>query len=139
MELQCTVAVNAAKEKIWPYWADVAKRHVWEEDLESFVLDGETTTGTVGRMKLKGLPEMPFVLEEIVENVSYAERFEVPGQGNLFFRHEILERDGKTFIRHAVRLDKDLFTEEDAGFLAGVFADFPASVLKIKTEAEAEK
>ncbi|MDR1079436.1 MAG: hypothetical protein LBQ79_00355 [Deltaproteobacteria bacterium] len=54
---------------------------------------------------------MPFVLEEIVQNVSYAERFEIPGKGSLFFSHEIMEKDGKVLIRHTVRLDKDIFSE----------------------------
>lgn len=136
MELQCMIHVNATAENLWPYYADVAKRHVWEEDLESFVLDGETRTGTAGVMKLKDLPEMPFVLGEIVEGVSYVERFDLAERGILFFSHEIVEKDGKTLIRHIVRLEKDPFTVEDAGFLAGVFADFSSSVLKIKTEVE---
>ena len=40
MELQCRIAVNAAKEAIWPYYADPAKWPVWEEDLEDLVFDG---------------------------------------------------------------------------------------------------
>ena len=34
MELQCKIAVNAAKENIWPYYIDSSKRSIWEEDLE---------------------------------------------------------------------------------------------------------
>lgn len=136
MELRCTVAVNAAREKIWPYYADPARRRVWEEDLESLVLDGEAETGTTGRMKLRGMPEMAFTLEKVVEGASFCERDEVPGKGILSFGHEIDVQGGQTLVRHSVRLEKDSYSAEDAGFLAGVFADFPAAVLKIKAEAE---
>jgi hypothetical protein len=136
MELQCKIAVNAAKEKIWPYYADPVMRSVWEEDLESLVFDGEVKTGTTGRMKLKDMPEMRFTLTEVVEGASYCDRTDVPGMGSLFFGHQILREKGQTYIQHTVRLEKELFTEKDLGFLTGVFADVPGAILKIKQEAE---
>jgi hypothetical protein len=136
MELQCKIAVNAAKEVIWPYYADPSKRSVWEDDLESIVFDGEVKTGTTGRMKLKEMPEMPFTLTEIIENASYCDRTDVPGMGSLYFNHKIVQEDGKTYIQHSVRLEKEVFTEADLGFLSGVFSDVPGSVLKIKQEVE---
>jgi hypothetical protein len=136
MELQCKIAVNAAKETIWPYYADPDKRPVWEEDLENLVFDGEIRTGTTGRMKLKDMPEMPFVLAEVIENASYCDRTDVPGIGSLFFGHKILLENGKTYIQHSVRLEKETFTDEDLGFLSGVFSDVPGSMLIIKREAE---
>ncbi|MDR2089710.1 MAG: polyketide cyclase [Clostridiales Family XIII bacterium] len=136
MELQCKIAVNAAKETIWPYYADPVKRSVWEEDLESLVFDGEVKTGTTGRMKLADMPEMAFTLTEVVECASYCDRTDVPGGGSLFFSHKISQEDGGTHICHGVRLEKETFTDEDLGFLGGVFADVPAAMLKIKREVE---
>ncbi|GHT78443.1 polyketide cyclase [Actinomycetota bacterium] len=136
MELQCKIAVNATKKAIWPYYADPDQRSVWEEDLENIVFDGEVKTGTTGRMKLKDMPEMPFVLTDIVEYASYCDRTDVPGLGSLYFNHRILQENGLTYIQHSVRLDKDGFTEDDLGFLSGVFADVPGSILKIKREVE---
>ncbi|GHU01142.1 polyketide cyclase [Alphaproteobacteria bacterium] len=136
MELQCKIEVKAAKEAIWPYYADPSKRPIWEEDLENLVFDGEIKAGTTGRMKLKDMPEMSFTLTEVIENASYCDRTDVPGMGSLFFGHKILQENGKTYIQHSVRLEKDAFTEEDLGFLNGVFADVPESMLKIKREAE---
>jgi hypothetical protein len=54
----------------------------------------------------------------------------------LFFDHKILQENGKTYIRHCVRLEKDPFTEGDLGFLSGVFADIPGAMLSIKREVE---
>ncbi|MDR2179104.1 MAG: hypothetical protein LBP21_02230 [Synergistaceae bacterium] len=141
MELQCKIEVNAAKETIWPYYADPAKRSVWEENLESLVFDGEVKAGTTGRMKLKDMPEMAFTLTEVVEYASYCDRTDVPGMGSLFFSHKILREGGKTYIQHSVRLGKEThkFTNEDLRFLSGVFADVPAAMLKIKGEVEVKK
>jgi len=136
MELQCKIAVNAAKENIWPYYADPNKWPIWEENLEKLVFDDEIKTGTTGRMKLKNTPEMPIVLAEVIENTSYCDKTDVPGMGSLFFDHKILQEHGKTYIQHSVRLEKEIFTVEDLSFLGGVFSDVPGSMMKIKREVE---
>ncbi|MDR0870140.1 MAG: hypothetical protein LBN39_05035 [Planctomycetaceae bacterium] len=75
-------------------------------------------------------------LAEVIENASYCDRIDVPGMGSLLFDHIILQENGKTYIQHSVRLEKDIFTEEDLGFLNGVFADIPGEMLKTKREVE---
>ena len=136
MELSCKIAVNASKEKIWPYYTNSSLFAIWEEDLESIVYNGEIKTGTTGRMKLAGMPEIPFTLSEVIENASYCDRSDIPGVGSLFFDHKILNENGTTYIRHSVRLEKDKFTEEDMEFLNGVFNDVPKSMMIIKREVE---
>jgi hypothetical protein len=136
MELSFKVEVNARKELIWPYYADPKKRNIWEEDLEYINFNGEIETGTTGVMKLEGMPEMPFTLTNIVKNASYCDRTDVPGIGGLYFEHDILEADGKTYIKHTVRLEKENPSEEDFNFICGVFSDVPSSVMKIKKEVE---
>ncbi|MDR1066066.1 MAG: polyketide cyclase, partial [Clostridiales bacterium] len=79
MELQCEIAVNAAKEKIWPYYVNPDLRYIWEGDLESIVFDSKIKTGATGRMKLKEMPEMQFTLTEVIECVSYCDKTDVPG------------------------------------------------------------
>jgi hypothetical protein len=136
MELQCKLEVNARPENIWGYYVDPAKRPVWEKDLESLAYDGEIKAGTTGKMKLKDMPEMSFTLTEVVKDTAFCDRTDVPGMGSLFFNHRILNESGKIFIQHSVRLEKAAFSEEDLGFLSGVFSDVPGSVLKIKREVE---
>jgi hypothetical protein len=136
MELQFKMEVNAAKETIWPYYADPSKRHIWEEDLENLTFDGELKTGTTGKMKLKEMPEMSFTLIKIIPNESYWDSTDVPGIGGIVFEHDILQEDGKIYIQHAVSLDKENPSEEDFNFLCGVFSDVPESVMKIKKEVE---
>lgn len=136
MELRFKIEVNAAKELIWPYYADPSKRHIWEEDLENLAFNGELKTGTTGTMKLKEMPEMSFTLINIVLNESYWDRTDVPGMGSIIFGHDILQEGEKTYIQHTVSLDKENPTEEDLNFLCGVFSDVPSSVMKIKKEVE---
>ncbi|AQS06706.1 polyketide cyclase [Clostridium beijerinckii] len=136
MELTFKLEVNAPKEAIWSYYADLEKRHIWEEDLESIKFDGELQTGTTGTMKLEGMPEMSFTLTNIVTNCSYWDRTDVPGVGGIYFGHDILQKDGKTFIQHTVRLDKENPSEDDLNFLCNVFSDVPKSTMIIKKEVE---
>ncbi len=136
MQLQFKVEVNAPKEIIWSYYAEPAKRHIWEEDLESLTFNGELVTGTTGTMKLKGMPEMSFTLTNIVPNTSYWDRTEVPGMGSIYFGHDIFQEDGRNFIQHTVKLEKETPSEEDLNFLCGIFSDVPKSVMKIKKEVE---
>lgn len=136
MELRFKVEVNATKEIIWPYYANPEKRQIGEEDLESINFNGELKTGTTGTMKLKEMPEMSFTLTNIIPNASYWDRTDVPGMGSIYFEHDILQEDGKTFIQHAVRLEKENPSEEDLNFLRGIFSDVPKSVMKIKKEVE---
>lgn len=136
MKLQCKVEVRSTKDKIWPYYTELNKRSIWEEDLESLSFDGDIKTGTKGKMKLKDMPEMDFTLTEIIENYSYCDKTDVPEIGSLFFNHKILEENGKIFIEHSVELEKEDFCEKDLDFLKGVFDDVPSSMLKIKKEVE---
>lgn len=136
MEFRFKVEVNASKEKIWSYYAEPEKRHIWEEDLESLKFNGELETGTTGTMKLKEMPEMSFTLTNIEPNVSYWDRTDIPGMGSIHFEHDILQENDKTFIQHAVRLEKETLSEDDFNFLCGVFSDVPKSVMKIKKEVE---
>lgn len=136
MEFRFKVEVNASKEKIWSYYAEPEKRHIWEEDLESLKFNGKLETGTTGTMKLKEMPEMSFTLTNIEPNVSYWDRTDIPGMGSIHFEHDILQENNKTFIQHAVRLEKENLSEDDFNFLCGVFSDVPKSVMKIKKEVE---
>jgi hypothetical protein len=136
MQLQFKVEVKAPKEIIWSYYAEASKRHIWEEDLESLNFNGELVTGTTGKMKLKGMPEMSFTLTNIVPNASYWDKTEVPGMGNIYFGHDIFEEEGRNYIQHTVKLEKESPSEKDLNFLCGVFSDVPKSVMKIKKEVE---
>lgn len=136
MEFTFKTEVNATKEKIWPYYSDPTRRYVWELDLENLVFNGEAKTGTTGIMKLKDMPEMQFEMIKVVDFESYWDKTDIPGMGSLLFGHDIIEEDGKTFIVHTVKLQKEIEEDKDLEFLRGVFADVPDAVMKIKDEVQ---
>jgi hypothetical protein len=132
MELQCKIEIRpAAGEKIFSYWSEEAKRKAWEDDLESLVHDGEITAGTTGRLKLAGKPEMAFTVIEAIPGESYRERYELPF-GVLIFSHRLARENGKTYLFHAVELEKPALADGDLAFLSGVFADFPLTTARLK-------
>ncbi|MFT8361846.1 MAG: polyketide cyclase [Sporolactobacillus sp.] len=136
MELSFKTEVQADEQAIWPFYADPSKRGIWEEDLENLTFDGAVKTGTTGKMKLKGMPEMHFTLIRVVPYASYWDQTEVPGIGSLIFGHDIIRENDRIAIQHTVCLKKEQASGDDLTFLNGVFADVPQAVLKIKNEVE---
>ena len=48
MEFSFKIKINAKKEKVWEYYADINKWYIWEEDLKDIKLNGEFKTGSKG-------------------------------------------------------------------------------------------
>ena len=134
MEFTFKTQVNAPQDKIWQYYTNPAKRAVWEEDLEQITFDGDLKTGTTGKLKLRDLPEMQFQLTNIIENQAYWDRTDIPGLGSIYFGHDILTEEGKTFIRHTLQMHDP--EGKHFEFLSGIYADVPESVMKLKKAVE---
>ncbi|WP_213620151.1 hypothetical protein [Paenibacillus sp. J22TS3] len=135
MELGIKIAFNAPKEKIWEHYVDKEKRVLWEEDLEVLQYDAEVKTGTTGRMKLKGMPAMEFVLSKIIENEVYYDMYSIPNAGTFYFCHDITEEDGQLFVKHSICSDED--NEIALNVLTEIFSDFPKVLWKFKEVVEA--
>ncbi|WP_029410568.1 polyketide cyclase [Treponema pedis] len=136
MELGFTVAVHAAKEKIWEYYSDIQKWYLWEKDLKSISLDKGFKTGSKGVMELDGMPPVHYALSFVKENYGFCDKTETPF-GNLYFNHEIIEAaDKKVSVKHSVRLETDTMNAEKLSFLRQVFSNVPEAVLLLKRQAE---
>ncbi|MDR2127615.1 MAG: hypothetical protein LBP52_00895 [Burkholderiaceae bacterium] len=137
MQLQCKTDISAAaKPRVFDFWTTEAKRALWEDDLEKFTIDGAIQTGSKGKLKLQGKPEMGFTIVQAIAGQAYDERYELPF-GTLVFSHRFLTEDGKSWISHSVKLEKAALTESDLGFVCGIFADFPMTLLRLKKLLEA--
>lgn len=135
MEFSFKVRVNAVKEKIWQYYVDIQKWYTWEEDLEDITLDGGFQTGSVGTMKLTGMPALDYTLTSAIENKAFCDKTVTP-IGELYFNHQILEEVDGVYIQHSVRLDTNDVTAEKLGFLKQVFSGVPDSMMLLKREVE---
>lgn len=134
MEFSFTVRVDASKEAIWNYYADIQKWYVWEDDLEDITLSGEFETGSRGTMKLAGMPLVEYTLVEVREYEAFCDKTSTP-LGDIFFNHQIIEEVGGVQIKHSVRLDSEA-TFERIGFLKQVFSNVPDSMMSLKGAVE---
>ncbi|MFC2424092.1 MAG: polyketide cyclase [Fusobacterium polymorphum] len=136
MEFSFKIKINAKKEKVWEYYADINKWYIWEEDLKDIKLNGEFKTGSKGIMKLENMPPLEYILTSVKENKEFWDRTDIP-LGSIHFGHEIFEEDRNSVsIKHTVRLESSIINEENIEFLRGIFSDVPHSMMLLKKSVE---
>ncbi|MHB9301210.1 polyketide cyclase [Fusobacterium polymorphum] len=136
MEFSFKIKINAKKEKVWEYYADINKWYIWEEDLKDIKLNGEFKTGSKGIMELENMPPLEYILTSVKENKEFWDRTDIP-LGSIHFGHEIFEEDKNSVsIKHTVRLESSIINEENIEFLRGIFSDVPHSMMLLKKSVE---
>ena len=136
MEFSFKIKINAKKEKVWEYYADINKWYIWEEDLKDIKLNGEFKTGSKGIMELENMPPLEYVLTSVKENKEFWDKTDIP-LGSIHFGHEIFEEDKNSVsIKHTVRLESSIINEENIEFLKGIFSDVPHSMMLLKKSIE---
>lgn len=130
------IRVNATKENVWEYYADIQKWYVWESDLKDITLINGFKTGSNGVMELEGMPPMEYLLTSVKEYQEFWDKTDTPF-GNIYFGHEIITNDDKSVnIKHTVRLETDVINDEKLSFLKQVFSDVPDSIMLLKSKVE---
>ena len=136
MEFSFKIKINAKKEKVWGYYADINKWYIWEEDLKDIKLNGEFKTGSKGMMELENMPPLKYILTSVEENKEFWDKTDIP-LGSIHFGHEIFEEDKNSVsIKHTVRLESSIIHEENIEFLRGIFSDVPHSMMLLKKSVE---
>ena len=136
MEFSFKIKINAKKEKVWEYYADINKWYIWEEDLKDIKLNGEFKTGSKGIMELENMPPLEYILTSVKENKEFWDKTDIP-LGSIHFGHEIFEEDKNSVsIKHTVRLESPIINEENIEFLRGIFSDVPHSMMLLKKSVE---
>ena len=136
MEFSFKIKINAKKEKVWEYYADINKWYIWEEDLKDIKLNGEFKTGSKGIMKLENMPPLEYILTSVKENKEFWDKTDIP-LGSIHFGHEIFEEDKNSVsIKHTVRLESSIINEENIEFLRKIFSDVPHSMMLLKKSVE---
>ena len=136
MEFSFKIKINAKKEKVWKYYADINKWYIWEEDLKDIKLNEEFKTGSKGIMELENMPPLEYILTSVKENKEFWDKTDIP-LGSIHFGHEIFEEDKNSVsIKHTVRLESSIINEENIEFLRGIFSDVPHSMMLLKKSVE---
>ena len=63
----------------------------WNQDTEWVRLDGPFSTGSTGKLKPKGGPVVPFVIERLIDNTEFVDVSRLLG-ARLTFAHTVTER-----------------------------------------------
>lgn len=136
MEFSFMSKINASKEAVWEYYADIQKWYVWEKDLVNITLENGFKNDSIGLMELKGMPPMEYTLVSVIENQTFWVKTKTPF-GSLLFGHEIHEIDANNVqIKHIVRLESETMTTDKVNILKQIFADVPNSVMGLKGAVE---
>ena len=136
MEFSFKIKINAKKEKVWEYYANIDKWYIWEEDLKDIKLNGEFKTGSKGIMELENMPPLEYILTSVEENKEFWDKTDI-SLGSIHFGHEIFEEDKNSVsIKHTVRLESSIINEENIEFLRGIFSDVPHSMMLLKKSVE---
>ena len=136
MEFSFKIKINAKKEKVLEYYADIHKWYIWEEDFKDIKLTVEFKPGSKGIMELENMPPLEYILTSVKENKEFWDKTDIP-LGSIHFGHEIFEEDKNSVsIKHTVRLESSIINEENIEFLKGIFSDVPHSMMLLKKSIE---
>ena len=133
MKFSFEITASTTSEKIWSLYEDVNKWFTWEDDLEEISLSGDFVQGTFGVMKLADQPAMDFELVTVIPNKEFTDKSSIPGVGDIYFIHQLIQNDNCVTIKHAVEFiptDRET-TVEDSQFVSQIFSDVPASMFSL--------
>ncbi|MFQ6328028.1 hypothetical protein ACLMAL_18070 [Nocardia sp. CWNU-33] len=89
-----TTALPAA---FFDKWADMATWPEWNTDTEWVHLDGEFRQSATGKLKPKGGPTVPFLVESLVQDREFVDVSKLIG-ARLTFAHFLTRADGITTL-----------------------------------------
>lgn len=95
---------SASAQRIWAIWTDVERSPAWDLDVEWSRLDGPFAVGGHGRFKLKGGPEVGFVLDQVVRERSYANVARLLPGVTVRFTHDLWPHEGGVAVRHGAEI-----------------------------------
>ena len=97
---------TAAPAAFFARWADMATWPEWNTDTAWVRLDGEFAQGATGRLKPKGGPSVPFVVERLTDT-EFVDVSKLLG-ARLTFAHRVERIDGRTELAVTVGIDGPL-------------------------------
>jgi hypothetical protein len=130
-ESEFSMEAQVAPESVWQVWADFENAASWNGGIESIELHGPFASGTEFSMKQVGAEALNMHLDDVTENVSFAEVTEVNGL-TIRIIHR-LERLGgqRTRIVYRTQITGEGADELGPHVGPGVTAAFPDAVAKL--------
>jgi hypothetical protein len=131
------VRSTATPAAFFDRWADMATWPEWNLDTEWVRLDGPFSEGSSGRLKPKGGPTVPFVIETLVPGRQFVDVSKLLG-ARLTFDHQVgVTEDGGSEITVTVSLTGALAPLWKAILGNGIRASLAPDLQRLATVAEA--
>jgi hypothetical protein len=103
-KIRVSVSTVASPAAVWRLWTNVSASSAWDTDVAWSRLHGPFAVGTRGELKLKGLPTLSFVLDEVTKEQSYANVVSMPGL-RVRFTHDLEPQSATTMrITHGAEI-----------------------------------
>ena len=137
MQVEHSVLVNAAPERLFALYADVPNWNRWDPDTKASSISGPFQAGARGSLTPTKGNTVPMLLTSVVPNRSFTVEAKIP-LFRMVFEHELLPVDKTTQVIHRVTFSGAL------AFLLGQIIGsqlnkgLPVTLAKLKATAEAE-
>jgi hypothetical protein len=138
MQVEQSVLVNAAPERVFALYADVPNWNRWDPDTKASSISGPFQTGTGGSLTPTKGNTVPMLLTSVVPNHSFTVEAKIP-LFRMVFEHELRPVGNATKVIHRVTFSGAL------AFLLGrvigtqLKKGLPVTLAKLKATAEATK
>ena len=136
MQIQHSVLVNAAPERLFPLYADVPNWNRWDPDTKVSYIDGPFQTGASGSLTPTKGKTVPMLLTSVVPNRSFTVEAKIP-LFRMVFEHELLPANGATEVTHRVSFSGALAFLLGRVIGAQLNKGLPVTLAKLKATAEA--
>jgi hypothetical protein len=136
MQVEHSIHVNTAPERLFALYADVMHWNRWDPDTKASSIHGPFQTGTRGSLTPTKGNTVPMLLTSVVQNRSFTVQVKIP-LFRMVFEHELLPAQGITKVIHRVTFSGAL------SFLLGriigsqLNRGLPVTLAKLKATAEA--
>ena len=136
MQVEHSVHVKAAPERLFALYADVTHWNRWDPDTKASSIHGPFQTGTSGSLTPTKGNTVPMLLTSVIQNRSFTAEVKIP-LFRMVFEHELLPAQGVTKVIHRVTFSGAL------SFLLGrvigsqLNKGLPVTLARLKATAEA--
>ena len=101
MQFEERTIINAAPEKIFPFYENVSEWSSWDPDVLSSSIDGNFVRGAKGKLKPAKGPEASIEFIEVIKNKSFTTISKLP-LCTMSFEHKLIPSNGMTEVVHKV-------------------------------------
>jgi Polyketide cyclase / dehydrase and lipid transport len=138
MQIEHSILVNAAPDRLFALYADVANWNRWDPDTKASSIDGPFQVGTRGSLTPTKGNTVAMLLTSVVPDRSFTVEAKIP-LFRMVFEHELVPVNQATQVTHRVSFSGALAFLLGRMIGAQLNKGLPVTLAKLKATAEATK